>query len=82
MSQIKVGDVVKSLDFNGIDDCYMLGRVVSVSKEFGDFRAEFVERVWQGTVDRKFKTDYFTAPLQGNHFMDNDAAPESLLWLN
>jgi hypothetical protein len=75
MSQVQVGDIVKSLDFNGIDDCYMLGRVVSVSKEFGDFRAQFFERVWQGKVDRKFKTDYFTAPLQGNLFTDRADAP-------
>ncbi len=75
MTALKVGDVVKSLDFNGIEDCYMLGKVVSVSKEFGDFRAEFIERVWQGAVDKKFKTDYFTAPLQGNHFMDRADFP-------
>lgn len=79
MSQVKAGDIVKSLDFNGIDDCYMLGQVVSVSKEFGDFRAKFIERVWQGKVDKKFKTDFFTAPVQGNYFMDNDAAPRIIV---
>jgi hypothetical protein len=79
MTALKVGDIVKSLDFNGIDDCYMMGVVVSVSKEFGDFRAKFIKRVWQGKVDSKFKTDFFTAPLQGNHFMDNDAAPRIIV---
>lgn len=72
---LKVGDIVKSFDFNGVDNCYMVGKVVSVSKEFGDFRAEFIKRVWQGEVDKKFKTDFFTAPLQGNMFTDRAGAP-------
>jgi hypothetical protein len=79
MTALKVGDIVKSLDFNGINDCYMLGRVVSVSKQFGDFRAQFFERVWQGKVDKKFKTDYFTAPVQGNMFMDREDSPRIIV---
>ena len=67
---LKVGDVVKSYDFPGNTDCYMVGKVVSVSKQFGDFRATFIKRVWEGREDNKFKTDYFTAPLPGNMFMD------------
>jgi hypothetical protein len=72
---LKVGDIVKSNDFNGVDTCYMVGKVVSVSNQFGDFRAKFIKRVWEGKEDRKFKTDYFTAPLQGNMFMDRADAP-------
>lgn len=75
MTALKVGDVVKSFDFAGTEDCYMVGEVVSISKEFGDFRAKFINRVWLGKKDAKFKTDYFTAPLQGNHFLDNDSTP-------
>lgn len=71
---MKVGDTVKSLDFVGIPDCYMVGKVVGVDFD-GTFRAKFVERVWQGAVDRKFKTDYFTAPLQGNHMFDRPDSP-------
>ena len=72
---VNVGDIVKSFDFNGIEDCYMVGKVVSVSKECGDFRATFIKRVWEGREDNKFKTDYFTAPLQGNMFTDTDLFP-------
>lgn len=72
---MKVGDIVKSYDFNGVDSCYMVGKVVSISATFGDFRAEFIKRVWQGEVDKKFKTDFFTAPLQGNSTFDNDLTP-------
>ena len=71
---MQVGDTVKSRDFVGIDDCYMLGRVVAIHYD-GTFRAQFIKRVWQGREDRKFKTDYFTAPLQGHHFMDRAEEP-------
>jgi hypothetical protein len=73
-SEMKVGDIVKSLDFVGIDNCYMIGKVVGIQND-GQFRAEFIKRVWEGVEDRKFKTDYFTAPQQGNHFMDRDDQP-------
>lgn len=72
---MKVGDIVKSFDFNGIDNCYMIGRVVSISDLYGDFRAEFIKRVFDGVEDKKFKTDFFSAPVQGNAFMDNDSFP-------
>lgn len=75
MTQIKVGDVVKSLDFNGIDDCYMIGKVVGVCPSTGEFRAQFIKRVWQGATDGKFKTDYFSAPLQGNMLLDRADSP-------
>lgn len=71
---MQVGDIVKSLDFNGIDNCYMVGKIVGVHFD-GTFRAKFIKRVWQGVEDRKFKTDYFTAPLQGNSVFDNDSIP-------
>jgi len=79
MTTLKVGDFVKSLDFNGIDDCYMEGQVVSISQQFGDFRARFTRRVWQGKVDKKFKTDFFTAPMQGNMFMDRADSPRVIV---
>lgn len=78
MSQVKVGDIVKSLDFNGVDSCYMVGKVVAVQFD-GLFRAKFIKRVWQGAEDKKFKTDYFSAPLQGNQFMDSDDNPRVIV---
>jgi hypothetical protein len=71
---MQVGDIVKSLDFNGIDSCYMIGKVVGVQYD-GLFRAKFIKRVWQGVEDKKFKTDYFTAPQQGEQLMDRDDFP-------
>ena len=68
---MQVGDIVKSYDFHGRTDCYMVGKVVSISKLYGDFRAEFIKRVFAGQEDKKFKTDFFTAPLQGNSAFDD-----------
>jgi len=75
---MKVGDIVKSLDFNGIDSCYMIGKVVGVHYD-GTFRAKFIKRVWQGSEDRKCKIDYFNAPQQGNAFMDRDDSPRVVI---
>jgi hypothetical protein len=72
---LKVGDIVKSFDFNGIDTCYMVGKVVGVYERDGFFRAEMLKRVFDGQEAKKEKADYFTAPLQGNHFMDRADSP-------
>jgi hypothetical protein len=75
---MRVGDIVKSLDFNGIDNCYMVGQVVGIQDD-GLFRARFIKRVWEGAEDQKFTTDYFTAPVQGGQFMDRADAPRVLV---
>ena len=67
---MKVGDIVKSLDFVNVQDCYMIGKVVSISKMDGTFRAETIARIWRGNPDKRV-SDYFVAPLQGNHFADD-----------
>ena len=67
---VNVGDVVKSLDFVGHDDCYMVGLVTAVLSD-GTFRAKTIKRVWLGQVDKRFKSDNFVAPLPGHHFADD-----------
>jgi hypothetical protein len=71
---IKVGDVVKSLDFVGHNDCYRVGVVVAIYKD-GTFAAETCKRVWLGKVDLSFPRDEFIAPLPGHHFMDDMMFP-------
>ena len=75
MTTINRGDIVKSLDFNGVEDCYMIGKVISVSKMEGTFRAKLIKRVWQGSEDQELEADYFTAPQQGKHMFDNSKTP-------
>jgi len=69
---VKIGDVVKSLDFVGINDCYYVGLVVGISKMDGTFRAKTIKRVWQGQLDKKFPSDFFTAPIPGNFLFDDE----------
>jgi hypothetical protein len=70
---VKIGDVVKSLDFVGVNDCYYVGVVIGISEMDGTFRAKTIKRVWQGQLDKKFPSDFFTAPLLGNSFFDDMA---------
>lgn len=70
---VKIGDVVKSLDFAGVDNCFYVGLVVGISKMDGTFRAKTIKRVWQGQLDKKIPSDFFTAPLLGNSFFDEMA---------
>lgn len=70
--QVRIGDVVKSLDFVGVNDCYYVGLVVGISEMDSTFRAKTIKRVWQGEVDKKkIYNDFFVAPLPGNHFFDD-----------
>lgn len=70
-NSVKIGDVVKSLDFVGVNDCYMVGLVIGISQMDGTFRAKTIKRVWRGQVDKRFPSDTFVAPLPGNHFFDD-----------
>ena len=69
-SELKVGDVIKSLDFINSDDCYYVGKVVSIAEVEGTFRAKTIKRVWLGLEDKKI-SDYFVAPLQGKMLLDD-----------
>ena len=69
--QVRIGDVVKSLDFVGINDCYYVGLIVGISEMDSTFRAKTIKRVWQGQTDKKPLSDYFTAPLPGHEFFDD-----------
>ena len=75
---VKIGDVVKSLDFAGVDNCFYVGLVVGISEMDGTFRAKTIKRVWQGKMDKKIPSDFFTAPLLGNSFFDDMAETNGL----
>ena len=68
-NEIKVGDVVKSLDFVGNNDCYYVGLVREILSD-GTFRAETIERVWLGKA-QEIRSFNFFAPLPGHHFADD-----------
>jgi hypothetical protein len=72
---VKVGDVVKSLDFVGINNCYYVGLVLSISEYDGTFRAKTIKRVWEGktitNLKKNFVSETFVAPLPGESFFDD-----------
>ena len=69
-NELKIGDVIKSLDFINSDDCYYVGKVVGISEMDGTFRAKTIKRVWLGLEDKEI-SDYFVAPLQGQMLLDD-----------
>lgn len=68
---MKVGDIVKSLDFVGDETCYMIGEVVSINENWNTFKARTIKVVWCKKPQERFDA-YFQAPLQGTSFRDNE----------
>ena len=66
---MQVGTIVKSLDFPGTSDTYMIGTVVSMSKMDETIRCKVIKTVISG-VTKQSKADFFVTPIQGNHFLD------------
>ena len=72
-NEIKVGDVVKSLDFVGVNNCYYVGLVTDINYVDSTFKADTIKRVWMGEVDNGFPSATFVAPLPGSSFFDDMA---------
>jgi hypothetical protein len=70
-TNVKIGDVVKSLDFVGNNDCYYIGLVTAIHHDDGTFRADTIKRVWMGQIDKDFVSNSFVSALPGNHFFDD-----------
>lgn len=75
MSTLKVGSLVKSLDFHSSRDCFYIGIVRSINEDDGTFTAETVARYWEGAPLIAELPVNFTAPLEGNHFFDTPSNP-------
>lgn len=79
-AKLNVGDVVKSLDFVGIQDCYFVGLVLSIDEEMGTFRAKTVKRVWRGRAEAlREREKFFFAPLQGQMMLDDPNEPRVIV---
>jgi hypothetical protein len=68
---VKIGDVVKSLDFVGHNNCYYVGVVTAIQND-GTFCADTIKRVWMGQIDTDFVSNSFVAPLPGNFVLDDE----------
>jgi hypothetical protein len=65
---VKVGDVIRSLDFPGNFDCYMIGLVTEVEGDL--IKCRGISRVWEGKSESMDKP--FTTVQEGAHFMDRN----------
>ncbi len=70
MSAIKVGDVIKSLDFPGNDSCYMIGKVIAILQDGDLLNCKAIVKVWEGKAEVVTSANDFTTPREGLHFMD------------
>ena len=65
-AEIRVGDIIKSLDFPGNESCYMIGKVIAVLDD-GYINCQGIAKVWQGTAEAG--RDFGVMP-EGSHFLD------------
>ena len=63
----KVGDLIRSLDFPGIQEHYMIGMVTEIKGDILTVRG--IAKVRQGQSERY--EGEFTTPQNGAHFMHN-----------
>jgi hypothetical protein len=71
---MKIGSLIKSYDFNGVTDTYMIGRVVDIMDVY--ILCDTVEIVWEGvSVPIKESRRQFRTVKQGAHMFDNPKAP-------
>ena len=73
MTELTVGTIVKSYDFPGRTDCYMIGMVVSVDESYGGFKAKTLKIVREDIAKEivMARNDYFTASFNGNSMFDD-----------
>ena len=67
---MQVGSIVKALDFPGIPQHYMVGKVVSISKMDSTIRCEVLKVVENGKIKKTRIPDFFVTPLPDFHFLD------------
>lgn len=67
---MQIGSIIKSLDFPGIPQHYMVGKVVSISKMDSTIRCEVLKVVENGKIKKTRIPDFFVTPLPDFHFLD------------
>jgi len=63
IESLKVGDIVKSNDFQAHDDCYIIGRVAEIDRYTATFKLEPFLRVFGGKEVKDSNPHW--VPLQG-----------------
>ena len=64
-AEVKVGDIIKALDFPGRDNTYMIGKVTKLEGEY--IYCTGISRSWDGRAE---SCDNFRTVVEGANFMD------------
>jgi hypothetical protein len=70
VAQVRVGDVIKSLDFPGNDTCYMIGKVIAILHNGDTYNCKAIAKVWEGKAEIVTNVHDFAVPREGLNFMD------------
>lgn len=71
---MQAGTIIKSLEFNGVEDCYMIGRVVDTLDDF--ILCETIKIVFNGReLPIKEYNQRFRTVKQGRMIFDNPKSP-------
>ena len=74
MSTLQIGSIIKSYDFNGVKDCYMMGEVTSIKGNL--ITCTTLKRVYVGVSHEVSDVNSeFHTVTQGSHFMDSSETP-------
>lgn len=66
---MKTGDIIKSFDFHGRTDCYMIGEVVGVEDQLVEFKT--IKRVVENRSADTGVGRICKAPMQGYSLFDD-----------
>ena len=71
MSEVKVGSIIRSLDFAGNDSCYMIGKVVAILEDGELYNCKAILKVWGDKVESTTHPLDFSVPREGLIFSDD-----------
>jgi hypothetical protein len=66
--QVRIGDVIKSYDFPNMLDCYIIGQVVNVEKNY--ITAKVIKAVSE-SKEYDLQSATFKTPVQGSGMFDD-----------
>jgi len=72
MLKLKVGDKVRSYDFQDRTDCFFEGEVKSINEQEGTFTCKTSKQVFRGDV-LDLTSQAFTAIIPGYLWLDDDS---------
>ena len=61
---MKVNDIIKSRDFSGRDDCFIIGKVLDYNTVTGEIECQGIMQVWENVVQDEYP-DVFTTVMNG-----------------